>query len=91
MLLLDDMMTSFHHNGAFFIDSLRESNGNGTGGPRSNLFPFYGFHDDEVFEFEHVEEDNDEYDTICLNTNFQGNNLSHQQSRSCPVEGDSSR
>ena len=69
-MLMDDMMMSFHHNGAYFVDGLRNDDEyQGTGTAFSNPFPFYNYEQAgrETFEFEcNLEDDDDDLVTIQI-------------------------
>ena len=66
-MLMDDIMMSFHHNGAYIIDGLRNDDNN-AGTSYSNPFPFYNYgagSSRETFEFEcNFDEEKEEVETI---------------------------
>ena len=68
-MLMDDIMMSFHHNGAYIIDSLRNDD-NLTGTTYQNPFPLYNYgtgSSRETFEFEcNINEDQEELETIQI-------------------------
>ena len=84
---------SFHHNGAYLIDALRNTDENNQGATSfSNPFPFYNYGqaNRETFEFEcNFDEEEEELETIYVNPdNFKDDSTILRQQSSIPKSGD---